>query len=498
MIKEIDELYKLYKKRGFSSEELTPYFDKLKELNIKEYGLLWEKEQINHSESVVPNAKLLEDYCIKDDNDETEKVNVLLEGDNYDSLLFLKSHHKLYDLVYLDPPYNTGNKSFVYTDNYSDTEHKWSHSAWLTFMEKRLKLSKDLLAEDGFICISIDENEQAHLKLLCDEIFGEKNFVSMVSRLTSTSPKMDTKYLASNLDYIFIYAKDITKLRLNRADSDNESSYKLEDEYVSERGPHQLNPLGRGSLRYTRSLDYAIEAPDGTLIYPGGGKGKNKWVWRWSKDKVEWGKESGFILFKKTKGEWNVYSKQYLKVNNKGEEIGRTKPFSNMLTEYTNEQGKVELKNLNMDNLFSYPKPLSLLKWVINLHPGKDIKVLDFFAGSGTTGAAVMELNKEDGGTRSYTLCTNNEISDARAMQYLMESGLILGKTKKELLTSYKGYQGTKEYKDWLQSDHYESLGICKSVTYARLRKVIEGYTTPKGKEIAGLGGNLSYYKIVK
>jgi adenine-specific DNA-methyltransferase len=132
------------------------------------------------------------------------------------------------------------------------------------------------------------------------------------------------------------------------------------------------------------------------------------------------------------------------------------------------------------------------------LHPGKDIKVLDFFAGSGTTGAALMELNKEDGGTRSYTLCTNNEISDARAMQYLMESGLIIGKTKKELLTSYKGYQGTKEYKEWLQSDHYESLGICKSVTYERLRKVIAGYTTPKGNEIAGLGGNLSYYKIVK
>ena len=200
-------------------------------------------------------------------------VNFIIEGDNLGSLNLLnRTHAGKIDVIYIDPPYNTGNKDFIYNDSYVDSIDAFKHSKWLSFMKKRLELAAELLTEDGIIFISIDDNEGAHLKVLCDQIFNEDNFIAEFIRKVSASPRMDAKHIAIGNDKILVYAKNKNSLIVTKKESEtyinNPNAQK--DEHFEERGYFILNKMDRGSINYSKTCDYPIIIPSGNTIYPGG------------------------------------------------------------------------------------------------------------------------------------------------------------------------------------------------------------------------------------
>jgi len=378
--------------------------------------------------------------------------NIFIEGDNLEALKLLQeSYLNKIKFIYIDPPYNTGN-DFIYKDKFVmdktqyakksgqiDQEgnklvqiteyHGRYHSDWLSMIYPRLKLARNLLSEDGVILISIDDNEVHNLRKICDEIFGERNFVTNFIWRKSKGSGNDSKYLMVETEYILLYAKNIEHLKFNNrlVDLDN-GKYAYKDEYFEERGGYNLEKLDRGSKGYVESLDFGIEAPDGTLVFPNNRKAKfnDGWRWVWSKSKVEWGLKNGYIVFKKgSDNQWNVYYKNYAKVDNEGKPIVRTKLYKNHIgfeETILNIQANREMKRLFGNAYFSYPKPTSLIKYLISMFHLENEIILDFFAGSGTTAHAVMQLNAEDGGNRRYIMVQLpepcNEASEAHKGRY--------------------------------------------------------------------------------
>jgi len=370
--------------------------------------------------------------------------NLMLIGDNLDCLKILKNYYSgKIKCIYIDPPYNTNNDEFVYPDKFDKEElevlglanlseddiarmefslkTKKNHNGWLSFMYPRLLLARDLLSDDGLIFISIDDNEQANLKLLCDEIFGEENFIANMIRQKKAGSGHDSKGLAIEYDYIICYAKNAVSVKINqeKIDVKNNKKYKYEDEFVNERGRFYLRNLEyKGS--YSQSMDYPITLPNGKVVWAGGKQGK-PYTWRWSKEKFEWGVKNGFIVFKGDK----VYIKQYQFVDNKGNKRERFLPYR-ALTKFLNSEGAKDLASLNMSSTFSFPKPVSMLKYILQISTEKDSIILDFFAGSGTTGHAVMQLNAEDGGNRKFILCQIDEPikEDKPAYKFCIENNL--------------------------------------------------------------------------
>lgn len=373
--------------------------------------------------------------------------NLYIVGDNIDALKhLLGSYAGKIKCIYIDPPYNTGSDGFVYPDNFNfdkdelsrtigiteeeaerilNLAGKSTHSAWLSFMYPRLVLARDLLADDGVIFISIDDNEQANLKMICDEIFGEENFLTNFTRITKKGGK-STEAIAKNNDSVLVYSKYRNSSNL-RGIPHIDKQYKYKDKHFNVRGYYKLNQtLDYDSLQYSKSLDYPIEYDD-YVFYPGGSyelynerqKGNYEradWAWRWSKDLFEFGLKNDFIVF--TDGNNNkrrrIYTKTYENVrielvNNSYKiiEIDRTKPMSTLeLTknEYSNDNATTELEKLGNDIYFDYPKPTTLIKILLNRINHKDFYILDFFSGSATTADAVMQLNAEDGGNRKYIM----------------------------------------------------------------------------------------------
>lgn len=435
--------------KDHTKEELINEIERLKER--KRYGVVWEEkreEVVERCKGELPVIKEVKGREIR--TDPRGPVNLLIEGDNYHSLSVLNyTHAKKVDVIYIDPPYNTGNKDFIFNDHYVDCEDGYRHSKWLSFMEKRLKLAKNLLKDTGVIFISIDDNEVAQLKLLMSnpDLFRENNFVANFVRKNKVGGGHDSGEVAIEFDYMLCYAKDKSRVIFNKemVDVDNDPKYRFVDRYIEKRGKYYLRDLDyKGS--YSRTLDYGLKAPGGKILYAGGKIGKPN-TWRWSKDKVEWGKKNDFIVFKKDNhGNWKVYIKQYQFVDN--EDMPRTRVLPHRaLIQFINAKGSQELQNILKQEIFTYPKPIGLIKFVSKLVPNKNATILDFFAGTGTTGQAVLELNKEDGGNRQFILCTNNENN------------------------------------------------ICTNVCYPRIKKVIEGYKNLKGERVDGLGGNLKYFK---
>ena len=370
--------------------------------------------------------------------------NLVLKGDNLDSLKILKNHYSgQINCIYIDPPYNTDKDEFVYPDKFDKEEAevlglanlsesdfarmdfsfktKKSHNGWLAFMYPRLLLARDLLSKEGVIFISIDDNEQSNLKLLCDEIFGEENFISKFDWRKKTGAN-DAKDIAVVTESILLYAKNksytIEKDIWARDESSiNQKRYRLSDEFIEERGKYYLDTLDRGGLQYSDSMNFGIEAPDGGIIFPNGrSEFKNDgWIWKWGKDKVKWGIENKFLEFvksnKSTGSEYTIKYKVYKKVDNEGkprEKSGRV--FSNLITEPINQQGNDDFSSLFEGNTyFTNPKPLGLIQYFLRTIDNDSIIVLDFFAGSGTTGQAVMQLNADDGGKRKFILCQVDE-----------------------------------------------------------------------------------------
>lgn len=362
----------------------------------------------------------------------------LIIGENYDALQnLLITHKNKIDVIYIDPPYNTektredgnfadeiyisenekrvleGKSSFVYNDRFIRKD-------WLNMMNNRLRIAKQLLKEDGIIFISIDDSEQAYLKVLMDQIFGEENFIAnIVWQKKNSGSGSDSKYLKNLTEYILFYSKNEKIININKKKIDiNDGSYKFKDKYYETRGLYKEKQLDGQSLTWSESLDDELLI-DGKYYYAGGvtkeewllrkqNHALKDWRWRWSKNKILWGLENGYVFARNNK----LYTKQYQLVNNNDELEERKIPFSNLIlnNEISGSTGTDELKNIfNGNKLFDHPKPKELIKYLINLHPNKNAIILDFFAGSGTTGQAVMELNREDNGNRKFILCTNNE-----------------------------------------------------------------------------------------
>ena len=442
---------------NLSKEELLKLVDKQeKELASKKYGLVWDSER--EPEQVVldcannlPVLKRVKGKEIKTDDSED---NILIEGDNYHALTVLNYTHKeKIDVIYIDPPYNTGNKDFIYNDRYVDKNDSHPHSKWLNFMEKRLNLAERLLKKTGVIFISIDDNEVAQLKLLCDKIFGEDNFISnLVWENREGGGSSDSKHFKIKHEYIIVYAKNKNMFILNKEKITDEDAYTHSDKYEKERGKHKLIKLNSASIQYSKSLDYPIIALDKTKIVPS--YGKKKACWRWSKEKFEWGIKNDFIeISKGKKGNWVVYSKQYLKVDNENNPIDRQKAPLGVIPFFSSTMATKQLENIFHKKVFDYSKPYLLIQYLLKLSTNQNSMVIDFMAGSGTTGQAVLELNKEDEGSRKFILCSNNENNNGD------------GK-------------------------------IMDDVCYPRIQKVIKGYKkNGNGEKIEGLGGNLQYFK---
>lgn len=422
----------------FSSSELIKMVVELQDdlSRTKRYGLVWDREK-NQEEVVlkcyneIPVLKFLNDFRINANSLYDGTENILIRGDNFHALSALKficPVEGMVDAIYIDPPYNTGNKDFVYNDKYIEDDDRYKHSKWLNFIDKRLALAYDLLKEDGLIFISIDDNEVADLVLLCNQIFGDENLITVAPRVIKKGGK-STDTVAKNHDYLLIYCKNRALIDFGRVLMDNDESKLERDEFYEERGPYRLNQcLDYDSLQYNETMDYPIEI-DGEIFYAGGSKelwearhsGDHKkidWVWRWSKQLFDWGYKNGFIVIKNGKRK-RIYTKTYtnckiVKVNGEYaiERTEKTKSYDSLFFTdniFSNDNAKKELDSFKLKQKFDYPKPSSLVKECLKMRNKKDAVVLDFFAGSGTTGQAVLDLNETDGGTRRFILCTNNE-----------------------------------------------------------------------------------------
>lgn len=397
------------------------------------------------AEAGKPTTKTLRPD-LEESVDFEKSENVFITGDNLEVLKILQeSYLGKIDMIYIDPPYNTG-KDFVYSDKFQKSEEELQedmdllddkgqkkvgltknekssaryHSDWLNMMYPRLVLARNLLKESGVIFISIDDNEQANLKAICDEIFGEENFVGCLVRKVMEGGKSDSKGIIIEHENCLLYLKYDSTV-LNKREVHRQSHYNKKDKYFEDRGYYYLKPLENGGLGYLESLDYGIEGPDGKLIYPGGLKGNNGYRWVWSKEKFRLALNLDMITFiksKKDNDKYKVYYKIYEKVDTSGNYSEKKLPFGSFyLDGFTNRQAVTELKKLFGDKrVFDYPKPTSFLKECVKLGGKSDGLFLDFFAGSATTADAVMQLNAEDRGERKYILCTlDEEVADKSA-----------------------------------------------------------------------------------
>lgn len=427
---------------GWSNEELIKEIIKIKSTT---YGLVWHRdlpeEKIDilvNPDARTPNEMFPNEMAgrpfpvLKEvkgkaiESDKTKLVNLLIEGDNYHSLAVLNfTHQEAIDLIYIDPPYNTGNNDFIYNDKFVDKEDSFRHSKWLSFMEKRLKLAKFLLKPTGKIFISIDNNEQAPLRMLCDEIFGEDNFVNNIVWKKTNSPKFQSSALGNQYEFILVYSKDKNNLSLNRIYKPFDEKSLKPYSYADERGKFRLIELEAKGLQNNQNRKRSIfkerSAP-----------------WLYSLDRLEeWDKQG--LIYKTNNGRYA--KKQYL------DDMDGV-----LIADIWMDSGINPLQGSSEEYIgFETQKPISLIKRILELGSNQDSVILDFFAGSGTTGQAVLEMNKEDGGKRKFILCTNN------------------GDEK---------------------SEHRIASDIC----YPRIKKAIGGYKNRKNEKVDGLGGNLKYY----
>ncbi len=465
----------------------------LKELKKrKKYGLVWEDKKEDVVEMCKEKLPVLKEVKDKEIiTDPNKPVNLLIEGDNYHALSVLNYTHKgKVDVIYIDPPYNTGNKDFIFNDRYVDREDAYRHSKWLSFMEKRLKLAKNLLKDTGVIFISIDDNEVAQLKLLMDhsDLFGENNFVTILSIQMSTvqgekvgAAKKGT--IVKNSEFCLIYSRSPNKqivknLLYDPTDYDPHYSlylspiskdvFKIQPltsilvnnkkilEELSVLGLLKFNKLPQNNLQDAYRLS--------GLVREFINNNKEKIVRIHDVIKIKNPKSISKEINKGFVVEYDSGKRKYLLIKRKNkfyqvipiaEKIRVADDFYKTLGP-TTIRGDwwsgfyLDMGNINKEGnvLFGEgKKPLRLIKQLIYMVSDKNALILDFFAGSGTTGEAVLELNREDGGNRRFILCTNNR-------------------------------------------DENGGHKIATDICYPRIKNAIYGY-----RNKAGLGGNLKYFK---
>ena len=402
-------------------ERLLNYLEKLKEnkedediriiseienaLNEKKYGLVWEEHSEKVDEDLKTKIPLFTE--VKDrriEKDKEKPYNFLLEGDNLHSLKLLQKTHKgKIDVIYIDPPYNTGEKGkesnglFIFNDKIIDNTDGYKHSKWISFMNKRLIIAKNLLTDNGIILISIGREEVAQLRLLCDEIFGENNLLGQVVRRTKTT-SFRGNYFSPRVDYVLVYTKGKTQPKKFR-DVVDKSKYNKIEKNGERKGEFYKDDTAfyLSTLETRPNQRYFIECPDGELVIPPGETIPNNkidgekcvpiygdGVWRWEVSQYK--QKKNILQFKKSDrspllnqygeyAKWNIYTKSYYNDKNENSNIPEE-----LLLNFINRQGTSELKKMDIN--FTFPKPINLIKYFIYItNKSKDCLILDFFAG---------------------------------------------------------------------------------------------------------------------
>jgi len=414
------------------------------------FGLVWERDEIDHDLSVNNDFVAL-DWDAGLSCGDGPQANLIIEGDNFDALRYLRmTHAGRVKCIYIDPPYNTGNRDFIYNDRFIDKDDAYRHSKWLEFMYRRLELAKELLTENGVIFVSIDDNEVFHLGLLMEQIFGASNFVANLIWKRKAGGGDDSGHIATEHEYILCFAANSSKAKLARVLHESPSMTAKYNRSESGRR-YYLERLDKTSLTYGTSMDFPIRCPDGTFVSPTQPDPQNpRTSWRWSKKTVEERADELVFARDKKTNEWRVYTRTW-------EPLEGVTPRSLLVDEHhgRNRNGTQELAEYIGPRVFNNPKPTTLIQHLINIGASEpDAIILDFFAGSGTTAQAVLNLNKEDGGNRRFILVSSTE--------------------------------ATADAPD---------KNLCRDVCAERVRRVISGYTNKKGQAVDGLGGDFAYLR---
>lgn len=442
-------------------EDLLKVIEKLE--SRKKYGLIWDEEKTKEqfekeSENSLPVLKEVKGKEIK--TDPAKPTNILIEGDNYHALSVLNyTHQGKIDVIYIDPPYNTGNKTWKYNNRYVEKDDNFKHSKFLSFLYKRIKSSKNLLSEDGIFICAIDDYECHNVRHIMDDVFGEDNRLGTIAVVHNPGGRQDDKYFATAHEYMMVYSKNKLLTNIGRLEISEKkiAQYKQEDKFGKyklrdyRRSGANSKPSERPNLWYPiyvhpKKLDIQVEKKAGYIeLLPIDPRGIKR-VWRWNSKTLMQDKEK-YIAVKKEKNNITLWVKERYE-DNKGQ---KPKTFWNE-SSYSSAVGTAELTNIlgekfGENKIFDFPKSKFLIRDILQITTKRNAKILDYFAGSGTTGQAVLELNAIDKGNRSFILCTNNE------------------------------------------------NGICSEVCYPRIKGVLKGYITPNKIQINGLSGNLKYFK---
>ncbi len=424
-----------------SKDELIRLLEARDRRDATRFGLVWEANEIERDKALNGDFVAL-DLDAELSCGGAPWRNLIIEGDNFDALRYLRmTFAGRVKCIYIDPPYNTGNRDFVYNDRFVDREDLWRHSKWCEFMYQRLTLAKDLLAQDGLIFVSIDGNELFHLGLLMNSVFGESNMIADVVWQKRYGGGAKTKHVVSLHEYVLCYARSseaIGELTLP-PDPEARKRYRFRDSKYDTRGPFFTQPLATTSMDSRPNLRYPIPY-----------KGEEIWPekqWQWSPERTMQALANDELVFSKAKGKWSVRYKQYLK-DEEGNERG-AKPMSIIVGPYTQEGTNAMKALLGDGKAFTFPKPVGLIELLLSYIADPSALVLDFFAGSGTTAHAVHKLNAEDGGNRRVILVSNAE--------------------------------ATEEEPD---------KNLCRDVCATRVRRVVEGYI-----DTPGLGGDFAYLR---
>ncbi len=422
----------------------------IKKNSETQYGLRWmdvPEAFEAEAENAIPTLEEVKENAIT--NDDGKPTHILIEGDNFHALTCLNYTHKgKIDVIYIDPPYNTGSDGFVYKDKrvldkFPDgttvpTDHPLRHSYWLSFMHKRLELAKNLLSDRGVIFISIDDNEQANLKLLCDQVFGEKNFVAQIVWQKIHSIKNDARYFSQSHEYVLVYARNIDSVEIQLLPRTEAMNSRYTNKDNDPRGPWQSGDLVANGERTNGHFIVTSPKTGKQFDVP---QGKH-WVYSEANllelvaNNSIWFGEDGNSFPRKKRFLSEVQGGRTPNTIWLSEEVGNNQTATREIIDLFNERGK-----------FDFPKPLFYIQQLILLGSQPSSTILDFFAGSGTTMHATMQLNEEDGGHRQCILVQQNENN------------------------------------------------ICEAVTYERNKRVMQGYTNAKGEVVAGLGNSMKYYR---
>lgn len=414
---------------------------------------MWERDEIDHDLSVNNDFVAL-DWDADLSCGDGPQDNLIIEGDNFDALRYLRmTHAGRVKCIYIDPPYNTGNRDFIYNDHFIDKEDNYRHSKWLEFMFRRLELAKDLLTEDGVIFVSIDDNEVFHLGLLMEQIFDAANFVASFIWRKVDSPNDNKVAITPDHEFVICYALTKEQARFVPLLAPGI----LEAYRVAADGSRYRDRLvkknGKNSLRRDRpTMFFPIIDPDGNEVLPIHDNGEEA-RWAMGRDGVEKHRVAGTLIWKQReklgKTVWEPYAREFAPNN-------PVRPYPTIWSDLpTMRQAKAMLRDIfDTSDLFSTPKPVELIERILRMINDPNAVILDFFAGSGTTAQAALNLNREDGGNRRFILVSSTEAT--------VET---------------------------------PNKNLCHDVCAERVRRVVAGYTTKKGEATAALGGGFAYLR---